>query len=456
MITVKLRMVDKIAQAHRSRAMSLAVLSSVVSKGGNALLMLISVPLAFRLLGEERFGVYGVVQTLMWFITMSDLGMGPGIMRRIAGAVAKGSRADETKIVSCGFFITLGFVIVAAAFFASLMLSVPVTTLFGQGFASVEAELTRNIWVAIGMFLIMLLISMLERSREGYQEIYVSNAIGGVANVVAAAVLYFGIGQHPSVMFLILSVYGAQLVTGVVNSGLMMRKRPWLFPRWAQVERRLCGQMMGEGFALFVAGTLSPVLQREGTKWLLGQDEGPAAVGRYTILIQLGFFLYGFVLTVSRPLWPAIADAAARKDFDWIRMARARMVRVFLSLATLTAIAFTVCGPWLADHWLHKHVELKRLDFTFFSISFILMVWSHLHYVILAGMGQLRRPAMVLALETVATLGLAWLGISHYGLSGALAGMAAGNLLFSAWLLPFILAKDLKSGRCQPVLVPAT
>ena len=82
------------AQHRRSRAMGMAVLSSLASKGGNAILMLVSIPLAFRVLGEARYGVFGVVQTLMFFITMSDLGMGPGIMRRIASAVARGNRAE--------------------------------------------------------------------------------------------------------------------------------------------------------------------------------------------------------------------------------------------------------------------------------------------------------------------------------------------------------------------------
>ena len=91
------------AAQSRTRAMGLAVVSSLVSKGGTALLMLVSIPLAFKVLGEERFGVYGVVQTMMWFITMSDLGMGPGITRRIAGAVARGTGRRKPQRWPAGF-----------------------------------------------------------------------------------------------------------------------------------------------------------------------------------------------------------------------------------------------------------------------------------------------------------------------------------------------------------------
>ena len=369
--------------------------------------------------------------------------MGPGITRRIAGAVARGDRAEETAAVSCGFFITMGFALTAAGIFAALMLTVPVTTLFGKGFAPVAGELTRNLWLAGGLFLAMLVVNMLERCREGHQEIHIGNAFGAAQNLVAATILFFGVHHWPTVTFLLLAIYGVQAVAMTANAAHLVWHRPWLLPRWSKMETGLAGRMIGEGLALFVAGSMAPILQREGTKWMLGQLEGPAVVGRYTILIQLGFFLYGFVFMLSRPLWPAVADAVARGHLDWVRSARRRMLRFFFPLATATVLGFTLCGPWLADHWLRKHVDLQRSDFALFSLSFVLMVWSHLHYVILAGSGVMRRPAVVLALETMAVLALAWLGMRHYGLSGALAGTSAGVLLFSAWWLPLLLRRRL-------------
>jgi hypothetical protein len=58
----------------------------------------------------------------------------------------------------------------------------------------------------------------------------------------------------------------------------------------------------------------------------------------------------------------------------------------------------------------------------------------------------IRRPAVILAVETAAVLFLAWFGIHHYGLSGALAGSVLGTLLFSAWILPLMLGKTLHPG----------
>lgn len=46
-----------VAQKSRACAIGLAVVSSLVSKGGHARLILVSIPMAFSVLGEERCGV---------------------------------------------------------------------------------------------------------------------------------------------------------------------------------------------------------------------------------------------------------------------------------------------------------------------------------------------------------------------------------------------------------------
>ena len=203
-----------------------------------------------------------------------------------------------------------------------------------------------------------------------------------------------------------------------------------------------------------MAGSVAPILQREGVKLILGRMEGPVAVGQYTILLQMGFFLFGLVYMISRPLWPAVADAAARGHYDWVRGMRRRLVRWFFPLAGLAVGGFAVLGPWLAGHWLHREVGLDRGEFAVYFGSFVVMVWSYLHYVFLAGCGVLRGPAVVLAVETVVVLGLAVAGSHRYGLAGAMAGSMLGQLMCSAWLLPKMLGRRLReAGHTAPVAV---
>jgi O-antigen/teichoic acid export membrane protein len=135
------------SQKHRRRALNLAVATSLLSKGGTILLIVIAMPLAYRVLGKDRFGVFSALQSLMWLLGMADLGIGAGLARRLTMATSAGNREEQSRVMSTGFFMMTG-VLLAVAFVGVLVLwLVPVETLYGQNFGPYAAELRFNLWL---------------------------------------------------------------------------------------------------------------------------------------------------------------------------------------------------------------------------------------------------------------------------------------------------------------------
>ena len=217
-------------QKKRTRGIILAVATSILSKGGNVLLMLVAIPLAYHVLGEQRAAIYGVMQSLMWMVSMADLGTGPGMVRRLAGAVAEEDRERQSAVVSTGFFLSLVLALGAGVLFSALLTWVPVTTLFGDAFAPYAGELLETAWVSLAIFLILMVFASLERVREGFQEVHIGNTFGSVYNVTAAGILWFGMRHFHTPVFLILAVYGLMILFSAANVTALLWKRPWLRP----------------------------------------------------------------------------------------------------------------------------------------------------------------------------------------------------------------------------------
>ena len=432
---------------HRSRSILLAVLTSFVSKGGNILLMLLAIPLAYRVLGEERAAIYGVMQSLMWLVSMSDLGTGPGMVRRLAGAVAAGDRKEQGAIVSSAFLVSCGLAITGCALISLLLFTVPLTTIFGDAFAPYAVELKQTVWVSLGIFTVLMILASLERIREGYQEVHVGNGFGAVYNVSAALLLWLGIQYYPTPVFVVCAVYGLLVFFSVVNSASILWRRPWLLPSLRKIDRGLLLSMTREGLALFAAGSVAPILVREAPKFMLGRTGHPAAaaeVAHYWILIQLGLIGMGFVMMVTRPLLPAMADAACRRDYAWITAARAKMMKLFLPCAVAVVAGFALMGPWFTAWWLKTDGGLTRMQFTSYGLLFVLSAWSHLHYVMLGSIGMARMAARILLAEVVIILPLTWMCIQWNGLSGSIFAACAGMIAVSAWLMPLQLGRALR------------
>jgi O-antigen/teichoic acid export membrane protein len=448
-------------QQHRRQALWLAIATSILSKGGNMLLMLLAFPLAIKMLGPERSAVYAVIQSIGWVIAISDLGIGPGLSRRIAVANAAGDRSEMGRIVSVAFFTVLAFSGCLAVTAFAVLETVPLARIFGAGFAPYAAEMTTSIRIAIPIFAGLILLYLLERIREGLQEVHMTNAFGAAGNLSAAGILWFGLALWPTVPFLILAIYGITALFLLGNILMIFRKRPWLLPRLSAVNLPLMRSLATEGLGLFIAGSVAPMIIRETPKLMAGQFVGPMASNVAAILVQLGFFGFGLISMVTRPLWGASADAHARHDHAWVRAFHRKIYRWFLPGSLAVLLGFSLIGPTFTDLWLRDHPPIPRLEFLLSGMIFCLMIWAHLHYIMLGSTGRIREAAWIMGLEAFVVIAFVAIGFrmrpvvdEWQGLPSGLIGSVLASLLVSAWMLP----RALRRSESIPILsapVPA-
>ena len=435
----------QLAQAHRKRALGLAVVTSLFSKGGTIGLILIAMPLALHVLGPERFGVFGALQTLMWFMGMADFGIGAGLARRLTVATSMGDQAEQRRVMSTGFFMMTGVLLIVGLVGALVLWTVPVETLFGKNFGPYADELRFNLWLGGGIFLSLMIIGTALKTREANHEIHIFNLFGAVGNVLAAGLLFFGIKQVPEVWFLLVSIYGVQVVMWLLNALHAFRQRPWLWPRIGSFHRPLAGSLVMQGMGFFVLLGVTPILGREMIRWLLGQYYTPTEVGHFTILAQFGYFIFGMIFMITYPLSPALVDATARQDHAWIRRMNSRLTRLGLAGVVLGPLVMALVGPALVRLWFQMVLPLGPMELGAYGLFFMLTVWTHLHCVMLAGLGKIRAAAGITALEGVVVCVGAWIGVRSYGMVGACFGGAAAMLLTSFLLFPRLLRQSVPS-----------
>lgn len=431
------------AQAHRKRALSLAVASSLLSKGGTLALLLLAMPLTYNVLGPGQLGVWGALQLLMWLIGMSDFGVAAGISRRLTIATSLNDREEQGRVMSTGFFMLSGVILVIGLIGAAVLLVVPVETLFGKNFGPYAGELTFNLWLAGGIFLSMMQVGILLKIREANHEIHVFNMFGALGNILSAVILITGIHYFPHVSFLLISIYGMQLLMFALNSFAAVRGRPWLLPRWRNFDKSLAFKLGAEGVAFFVLVGITPILGREFIRLLLGHYYSPYLVGYFSILVQVGFSLFGIIFMVTYPLGPALVDATARRDFPWVRKTNRRLTKLWLLGMATIPLGLTLFGPWAVKIWFQKELPLSSVQMGTYGVFLLLSIWTHIHCVLLAGLGRIKQAAYIAGAECAAVCLGSWIGVKWFEMVGGLIGGSIGMLLTSFVLMPLLLRRSL-------------
>lgn len=429
----------------RDRSIRLAVVTSLVSKLGTVLLQLISIPLAVRVLGREEFGLFTMVNLTLGTVSLLEIGVGPALAHGLSKARAKGDVESQRALVSTAMLLMLGVALVAGTLMAAVLALVPFDSLFGAKFAGKETLLRPAMWVGLGLFLMFFVVNLTERIREGYLEVASNNLWGAVGNVLGAVFVGVGIWYVPEVWFLVLAVQGAMILAKLGNMVSCWKKHPATVPSPAAFKPSLVRPLLTDGLSFSACFILTGFVEANFCGWLIGRmGDGPSEVALWGVFVTLTVMQLGFVVMLSTPTWPAVAEALARGHTDWARKAARRLYLFGLGFAALSSLGLVILGPWALGVWLGKSfADTDRAVLACYAAYFIMHVWRHLNHAMMIGTGQVKRLAVIQIFETLVMIAVVCVSLSMGSLNLMLLAMAATILLGTGWILPKMVHRAL-------------
>lgn len=433
--------------ARRNRSIRLAVLTSLLSKGGTILLQLISIPVAIRVLGREEFGLYATVNLTLTVLALLQVGVGPALAHGLAKARAEGDDERQGVLVTTAMLLMLGVVAVLGVVVAAVLWTVPLAGLYGDAYVGKEAALRPALWIGLGFSLSLFLLNLTERIREGRLQVASNNVWGAAGNVLAAGAVGLGVWWLPEVWFLVVAVHGSLVLAKLANTLALWREdvrmRPW--------TGRFCGKtarhLFTDGLAFSTCCLVTGVVEYNLAGWMVGRiSGGPSEVALYSVFISMSVMQLGFVFMVSAPTWPAVAEALARGDVGWAQRAAKRLYRYGMGFALACAVGLVAMGPLVFRWWLGpEFADTGRVVFACYAAYFVAHVWRHLNHTLMIGTGQVGRLARVQLLESALVALAAWFGLAQWGIGGLLLSMAVVMILVTGWVLPRWVGERLRA-----------
>lgn len=418
----------------RDRRATLSAATALGARGVTLALTLVSVPLALNYLGTERFGMWLTISSVIALLSLSDLGIGYGLLNSITKSIAHRNIPQARKQISSSVAL-LGILAVVLAVVFVLALSIADWPhILGVRSSLARSEAVPSVLIFALIFLLGLPLSVATQVRVARQEAYVAHGAAAAGNLVAIMALLVVIATRQGVPALVLAM-AAPPVAAVAVNGLLLfvRDAAELRPSSALVD-------WGVAFTLVKAGFLFLVLQASITvafasdTLILAQVLGPDAVSEYGVAFRLFTIPIGLVAIGLTPLWPAYGDAIARGETEWARSTLQRSTRTALVIAVPAAIIFVTFGGWLVKIWVGDTVVPSLLLFVGLGVWTVQTSVGQSIAMFLNGANEIRLQAI------------------------AAAAMAVANVVLSVWLTTLIGAAGVVWGTVVTyaafVLVP--
>ncbi|RYD19800.1 MAG: hypothetical protein EOP88_17560 [Verrucomicrobiaceae bacterium] len=152
----------------------------------------------------------------------------------------------------------------------------------------------------------------------------------------------------------------------------------------------------------------------------------------------------GFVVMLSTPTWPAVAEALARDDKAWARKAAKRLYLLGGGFALCSATGLVLLGPFLIPLWLgHEFSGISRATFACYGLYFIAHVWRHLNHAMMIGTGQVGKLVRIQLIESALVAVLGGVALQQGGIPAMLATMGTLILALTGSFLPRQVARAL-------------
>ncbi len=413
----------------RSGRIAAAVSTGAAARALSSLLTLVSLPLAVRYLGAERFGVWATITSTVVLLNLLDLGIASTLTNHISKSYAVGDRLYAARYTANALALTASIAALAGVVLAVVWPRIDWMALFNVAFDVRCSEVNRTAATAVALVLIGLPASLASRIFAGYQEVHLSNLVVAVGSVANVAGLLLGVEFRVSMPVLL--AMSAGFITFCNFAALVATLtlyKPWLRPRLALLEWITARELLGSGSGFFLI-QIAGVVVFSSDNLVVSHYLGAAQVTPYNVTWRLAMLTAALQALVFPALWPAYAEAYARQDYAWMRRTFRIVMRATLALNLVFAVVFVAFGKVLIRMWAGPAAVPSTAMLAAMALWTIISGFMTVESCLLAAVNRTRAQGVLSIVAAALNVGLSIVLVQRIGAVGVIAGTILSYLV---------------------------
>ena len=422
---------------HRSRRLTLAWGTSLLSKVATFGVQLLAVPVVYHTLGQTGYSAYAAVTASAVLIMALNLGIGGSLVTPLAEAAARSDTRRQAVLVQAGLWPLVMLCLLGAMVVLPVVCLAPLRMLFGKVGASGYPGLRTAVVIAAAATLATVPSSAVMFLRQAYQEMHVTYLVSTATNALLCVGLLLAARRSTSVAVFVALFVLMPLTGQIANLSWLFCQRRFLLRGISRNSWRESRHLLGDGIR-FVAADFTNILLYQWPVYWIARTEFSATSSWFAVCMQATVLQLAFGIGLMMPIWPSTADAVARQDHEWLRHTIRRGRSLILLFGCAAFLVMLAWGQHLMDLWLHKPLRLEWPLRGLMGFYVLLALWEFYHLMLAYGFGHLREAASAVFLRSLA-FALALPLLTRVGGVPLLWCGLCCSALWTAWRLPRLI-----------------
>lgn len=426
-----MKLLNRITKGNsRSVAVKKNIAGTFFTKGIGIIISLILVPMTIGYMSSELYGVWLTISSLMTWLSFFDIGFTHGLKNKLTEAIAKGdwkrgkALVSTTYILMCMIFIPLCIVLLGVVPHVNWASILNVDSIY-------ETDIIRALYVLCICFCLQMITNVLVAVIAAFQKIALSSIFPVIGQGISLCVIYIlSIFSVPNLVYLALAISTMPIiVVGLSSIYLYKTKFQKVCPSFVKYDKTLVKDLFSLGLKFFLIQIQFVVLYQT-TNFLISSLSGPNEVTTYNIAYKylcIAMMAYNIILS---PIWPAMTDAYAKRDYIWMNNIYKKMGHIFI-FSCIALLIMVLSSNMVYNIWIGDKIEIPYLMTILVAIYMMIHNWDSLQIQLINGIGKLKLQTYITFVGLVLHIPLSFCLGQIVGAYGVLTSMITINIIYS-------------------------
>ncbi|TGG39291.1 MULTISPECIES: oligosaccharide flippase family protein [Bacteroidales] len=384
--------------------------------GLNIVLGLLYTPYMLRMLGQNEYGLYSLVASIIAYLTLLDFGFGNAIVRYTAKLISEGKQKEQWELN--GMFIVIYSLIGLLAVGVGIILYNNVEWLF-------DAKMTQDDIAQAKIMIVLLIINLaLTFPLSVYGSIIVAYQDFIFQKILTLCRLLFTALTIVILLYLGYKAIAMVVVQTIFNLGILFINCIYCFKKlhikvwFSNLKFTILKEIAHYSFWVFLSQIIDRVYWGSG-QFVLGSLIGTTAVAIFSVAILLQQMYMTFSSSISSVLLPKIT-AMANDSGNEVAISNLfiRTGRIQAVVMALILFGFYIFGSSFIKLWAgNGYTEVYPITLLFFTALFIPTIQTT-GYTILQARNQMKFRSIVYLFISICSLILQVVFTKIFGIMG--------------------------------------
>lgn len=405
-----------------------AVSSGAAARVFTGVISLLTLPLGVRYLGAERYGVWATITTTAVWINLLDLGIANTLTNEISRAFALGDEETARRYFTNALFLTGVFAVSVGLLFARFGRQVSWARVLNVSADVSPIEVERTVFTAVALMLLALPCNLVNKLLAGYQELprcFLANALGALASLAG---LSLGIALHVRMPLLYAMSLGCVTFATLVMLLVVLCQKPWLLPKLSVIDFHSMKRLLDSGSSFFLI-QVAAVVVFSSDNVIVSHYLGASQVTPYSVTWRIAGLAAVLQSLMFPALWPAYAEAYAKREFRWIRQTFASTLKGIVALNIFCALGLLFFGKSVIRMWAGEAAVPGTYLLIAMGVWIIVSGFMSVESCLLAALNRTRAQAALSMIAAFVNIVLSVVLVRHLGAIGVIGGTILSYLL---------------------------